>query len=399
MNYKKQMIDAPKEIPLLEQEKIDDIGLRYERRTGKKVAYSRLGKICFVSAVVLLAFVMIIFFVRSDLEGQGDILGDDTDKTTESGNEESSDTSSESLSDTKLPVVLPIDTDTPSENKKPITFDEFYSFDYSLVPENANAILPMDLSMASSGVTYINNYTGLVFDAAALLAKKFDNNNYEMLSTVDTDAPKVLIIHTHATEAYSEDGAIFYEKEDEIGRSSDNGENVVSLGKLMSDILNEKGISTLHCSINHDSVQYKDSFLRSRKTILEYLKKYPSIEFVIDLHRDSIMKPNGDLIRPVTLVDSEAVAQVRCIVGSEWGGYECPAWQDNLSLALKLREKLNANYMNLCRPTELREYTYNQELSKYSMMIEIGSSGNSLVEAKRAVELVADAIVSIVAQI
>ena len=392
MNDEKRMIDAPQDVPLLEQEKIEDIGVRYGHRRGKILISPRLRRIYFLSVVILISFLVIIIFMRYDLY-RGNLYPDDTDKASETGGE-----SSDISSDTDISVIAPVDTQSPSENKKPTSLDELYSFDYSLVPENATAIVPMDLSMASSGATYINNFTGLVVDANALLSKKFNGNQYEMLSL--TEAPKVLIIHTHATEAYSEDGAIFYESDvDEIARSSDNEENVVSLGKLMSDMLNEKGIPTVHCTIMHDSLQSKDSYLRSQKTIMEYLMKYPSIELVIDLHRDSIMKPQGELIRPVTLVDSEAVAQVMCVVGSEWGGESCPAWQDNLSLALKLRERLNADYKNLCRPTELREYTYNQELSKYSMMIEIGSSGNSLEEAKRAVALVTNALVGIIAQI
>ena len=70
-------------------------------------------------------------------------------------------------------------------------------------------------------------------------------------------------------------------------------------------------------------------------------------------------------------------------------------WQDNLSLALKLRKELNDKYLNLCRPIELRETSYNQELSRYSLHIEIGASGNNLKEAKRSCELVAQAIAEI----
>ena len=66
---------------------------------------------------------------------------------------------------------------------------------------------------------------------------------------------------------------------------------------------------------------------------------------------------------------------------------------------MKLREKLNGDYINLCRPTELREYTYNQELSRYSLTLEIGSSGNSLEEARRAVVLVTNALVSMMADL
>ena len=396
MNDKKRMIDAPDEIPLLEQERIEYMGEDFRRRRIRRILSSRIIKISFLCAILLLVFFVIIFVVKEDLFKKDDFSDDNTDKTDEIITDPQSDTSS--VSDTEASVTVPVDTFIPSDNKNTMTLDKLYSFDYSLVPENASAILPMDLSMASSGVTYINNMTGLVFDAAALLSKKFNSNEYEMLSAVQ--GPRVLIVHTHSSEAYSEDGAIFYENGDEeIARSDDSSQTVVSLGKIMSNVLNENGISTVHCTLKHDSIQYKDSYLRSEKTILEYLEKYPTIEHVIDLHRDSVMKPSGELIRPVTLVDFEAVAQVRCIVGSNWGGEACPSWQDNLSLALKLRERLNAEYMNLCRPTELRENTYNQELSKYSMTIEIGSAGNSIEEAERAVELVANAIVYIFSKI
>ena len=74
------------------------------------------------------------------------------------------------------------------------------------------------------------------------------------------------------------------------------------------------------------------------------------------------------------------------------GGEECPGWEDNLALAQKLRNALNDSYENLCRPTSLKPSTYNQEFSKHSLLLEIGTSGNSLEEAKISAELVAKAI-------
>ena len=393
MNDKKPMIDSPRQIPLLEQEKIEEIDIIYKRRRGRRFSPARLKKIYFLSAMLFFALAVVIVFLHVDFSMGDKNIVNDTDKGSDTIAEESREISN----DTEVMATLPAETEPEPEDKKPITLDKLYSFDYSLVPENASPILPMDLSMSSSGTTYMNNFTGLIFDANALLSKKINGSQYDMLSA--SEAPKVLIVHTHATEAYSEDGAIFYDNDsEELARSSDNEENVVSLGKLMSDILNQKGIPTVHCAVMHDSVQTKDSYSRSEKSIREYLMKYPSIEIVIDLHRDSIMKSDGSLIRPVTLVDSEAVAQVMCVVGSDWAGEACPRWQDNLSLALKLRERLNTEYTNICRPTELHEYTYNQEISRYALTIEIGSSGNSLVEAKRAVEIVSHALAGIVAE-
>ena len=200
----------------------------------------------------------------------------------------------------------------------------------------------------------------------------------------------MLILHTHGTEAYSEDGAIFYEDDGgELARSEDARNNVVAVGKVLADALNEAGISTLHCTVMHDQAQYKDAYSRAKETVQRYLMEYPSIRLVIDLHRDSILKSDGSLVRPVTVADGKAAAQVRFVVGSSWGGEAHDTWERNLSLALKLRASLNEETPRLCRPVYLKSSTYNQELAPYSLLLEIGSSGNSLEEAKRAAVTVA----------
>ena len=84
-----------------------------------------------------------------------------------------------------------------------------------------------------------------------------------------------------------------------------------------------------------------------------------------------------------------------CVVGSDWAGDAHPEWQNNLSLALKLREKLNGECENICRPVYLKPNTYNQELAPYSLLIEVGAEGNSLTEAQRSAELLAKTLVSL----
>ena len=75
---------------------------------------------------------------------------------------------------------------------------------------------------------------------------------------------------------------------------------------------------------------------------------------------------------------------------------ECDNWENNLALALQLREKLNSKYTSLCRPAYLRSSTYNQELAPYSLLLEVGACGNSLEEAKRAAALVATELSDII---
>ncbi len=289
------------------------------------------------------------------------------------------------------------DTQKPAENVSS-NGNGIYDFDYSQVPEGHTPIIPMDLSLSQYGASYINNTTGYKPNVPALLNKDLTpNNNYQPLSV--SKGPLVLIVHTHATEAYSEDGAISCPEGEEDIRTSDTSKNVVSVGKTIADVLNQEGVPTAHCTIMHDSIQYKDSYARAEETIKKYLAEYPTIKLVIDIHRDSIIKSSGEIVRPVTELDGKSSAQIMCVVGSEWEGSKYPNWENNLSLALKLRELLNSECSNICRPVFLKSHTYNQEFAPYSLLLEVGASGNSLEEAQRSATLIAQKIVELMKEI
>lgn len=285
------------------------------------------------------------------------------------------------------------------EGADKLTDEELYSFNYEMVKSGETAIVPMDLSLSGYGAHYINNSTGYSPDTAKLLSASLEQTiDFDYLST--TGSPLVLIIHTHATEAYSEEGAIsYYDDGGEYARSKNKAENVVAVGKALADELNRLGIATVHSEKLHDELQYKDSYSRAEETIKSYIEKYPTIRLVIDLHRDAVVKSNGDIVRPVAIADGEAAAQIMCVVGSDYGGEACPNWERNLSLALKLREMLNGEYGNICRPPYLRSSTYNQEIAPYSLLLEIGASGNSLSEAKRSAIIVAEALAELIKQL
>ena len=255
----------------------------------------------------------------------------------------------------------------------------------------------MDLSLDSYGATYINNSTGVSPDVEALLnASLGERPPLEYLSS-SSSSPRILILHTHGTEAYMEDGAISYDDVGgELARSADKTKNVVSVGKVMAQRLNELGIPSMHCEIMHDDGGYRDAYSSAEKTVRKYLELYPTIQLVIDIHRDAVIKSGGEIVRPVTVTDGEATAQVMCVVGSCWGGEENSRWERNLSLALKLRQELNGDGERLCRPACLKSSTYNQEIAPYSLLLEIGSIGNSLEEAERAALRVADALSKII---
>lgn len=288
----------------------------------------------------------------------------------------------------------PPETDSPPS----IDRDELYYFDKSLVPEGEIAIVPMDMSLASYGENYIYNDTAYAPAVSALrdASGVIPAFNYMGSAVYPIGDPVVLVIHTHGTEAYSPEGSISYKDEGELARSRDITENVVAVGAVFAEALNEKGVRTVHCEIMHDKESYKDSYIRAASTIAQYLAKYPSIQYVIDLHRDSLTKADGSLIRPVTVVDGTPTAQVMCVVGSNYNGADHPDWQNNLSLALKFRTALNEKYGNISRPVYLRASAYNQQYAPLSILLEVGASGNSLSEAKNAAILAADVLAEII---
>ena len=278
-----------------------------------------------------------------------------------------------------VPSETPLETSKESESssKEPST-------EHPPNAENAFPILQMDMSLLSYGKYYIYNDTDLNPNIAELSSASLKN-------LYQSDAPLVLVIHTHATESFMPEGAKYYIDEGELARSHDTSENMIAVGMEFVKILEENGIPTLHCVILHDKESYRESYSRAAESIERYLQEYPSIKYVFDLHRDSLMRSTGELISAVASVNGENTAQVMPVVGSGYNG-----WEENMSFALKLRAKLNGEYTNLCRPVCLRASNYNQGLSEISVLIEIGTSGNSLSEAKKAASLTAQAIADLI---
>ena len=387
-----------KEIPRLNDGRVEYDEIRFERLKQRKL--NRLYPLTFFTSILilLLCACMVGFSIFGGLDisklmsdifpwlGTGGLPADDPFDTTDD---------TEASDDTDNEMSKPQE-DTDKEDAPvsgTVDRDSLYEFDYSRVPSGETPIIPMDLSLLSYGSEYIHNSTGLDPDLRRLLAVELGYGELEYLSSA---APTVLIIHTHGTEAYSKDGAISFKDDGgELARSTEKEKNVVSVGKALGEALKRRGINSVHCEIMHDYDGYRDAYTRAEETIRNYLKRYPTIQLVIDLHRDSIVRSSGELVRPITVVNGRASAQVMCVVGSNWGGEENPRWEANLALALQFREYLNNEYEGLCRPAYLKPSTYNQELAPFSMLIEIGAAGNSIEEAYAACDAVAEGICAV----
>ncbi len=240
----------------------------------------------------------------------------------------------------------------------------------------------------SYGGVYMKNSTGTSVNIKQLLYKKLD------FIIEKNDSPQVLIIHTHTTETFMEKEADYY-TEDDKARTTDNNKNMAKIGKIITKKLNDNGIKTIHDTTKHDYPEYTGSYTRAAKTITSYLKKYPSIKIVLDLHRDSV-SVDGGKAKLVTQINGKNAAQVMLVMGSQTGGITgFPNWKENLSLAFKLQQTIEAKYPSLARPLMLASKKYNQSLSKGSLLIEFGTEANTLSEAAYSAELVGDSLVSL----
>ncbi|MBE6810305.1 MAG: hypothetical protein E7521_04515 [Ruminococcaceae bacterium] len=207
--------------------------------------------------------------------------------------------------------------------------------------------------------------------------------------------PQVLILHTHATESYLRHNEKYY-TENDTARNTDNAYNMVALGKIIADRLNDAGIVTLHDTTQHDNPSYNESYSRAADTICKYTEKYPSIKIVIDLHRDAIAANDTDKVKVTTEIDGKKAAQIMLVMGSQSGNVKnFPNWKENLKLATKLQQTIEVMYPSLARSIHFMSKNYNESLTTGSMLIEIGTDGNTLTEAKYSAELLSNALINL----
>lgn len=204
----------------------------------------------------------------------------------------------------------------------------------------------------------------------------------------DATEPVVLIIHTHGTESYLPDGVNYYTENDTF-RSTDINENVVSVGKVISDELNKAGIVTIHDTTMYDEASYNAAYTNSRNAVKKWLAEYPSIKCVIDVHRDAIVTADGKNIKPLVNIDGTDTAQLMLVVGTNEAGAAHPDWKTNFSFAACLQQKANIQFPRLMRPLNLRRASFNQQLCQGFFLLEVGSCANTITEARSAALLFA----------
>ena len=204
--------------------------------------------------------------------------------------------------------------------------------------------------------------------------------------------PTVLILHTHATESYTRTTQEYTESSPY--RTLEESYNMLSIGDCVAQILRENGITAIHDRTLHDYPNYNSAYSHARTTTEQYLDQYPSIQLILDLHRDASEGANGQL-RTLSTVDGVTAAQLMLVMGTNAGGLTHSNWEQNLSLGLKLQTQLERQAPGITRPISLRSQRFNQDLSPGALLVEVGAAGNTHAEALLAAEQLAYAIVAL----
>ena len=199
--------------------------------------------------------------------------------------------------------------------------------------------------------------------------------------------PKILIYHTHTTEAYTATKASPYVQTSTY-RTRDAGKSVIAVGEALAQRLRTQyGFSVIHDATDHEPPSLKTAYDRSEQTMLSYLERYPSLVLFIDIHRDA-SSDTSDYV----MVDGLPTARLMCVVGQGTKYAEKPDFETNYALASTLTENLRHIDKRLARDVRVKTGRYNQHVGQMNLLIEVGHNANTLEQALNAVPSLAESL-------
>ena len=203
--------------------------------------------------------------------------------------------------------------------------------------------------------------------------------------------PWVWIIKIDGAEAYTPTADSQYKEFGGDYRTNDDKYNMISIGDELARLLQEGGLNVIHDRTPYDLNDYLDSYDNARAAIQKHLKENPSIEMVLDLHRDAAERPDGSQWATSATVNGENSAQQMLVEGTKVN-YVHPNWKTNLSIAEKMNVLMERIAPGVTRPIDLRRQRFNQDLSIGSLIVEVGAAGNTHQQAKNSMAVLAEAI-------
>jgi stage II sporulation protein P len=195
------------------------------------------------------------------------------------------------------------------------------------------------------------------------------------------EGPQVLIYHTHSQEGYVD------------GVEGDASTSVLAVGDYLEQLLTEKGFRVLHHKGEYDLKDRNHAYSDVLPVLEQIMAENPSIEVVIDLHRDGV----PETLHLVTEVEGRPTAKIMFFNGlskttaqGELGYLPNPYIENNLALSFQLQLAAEEYYPGWTRKIYLKGFRYNQHVCSKCLLVEVGAQNNSLEEAKNAMIPLAD---------
>lgn len=200
---------------------------------------------------------------------------------------------------------------------------------------------------------------------------------------INKDKDYVLIYHTHGTEAY-------LPITDNRFHTTDSKYNMLTIGKIISDSLISHGHKTTYIDLYHDTPSYNKSYVRSLNTITNVMKDNDNLKIVFDLHRDGIEEDASYIERAIKEskieIDGKNVATFSFVIGPD-----SPNRDQVLKFAKYIKAVSDHVYPGLCKGIVIKPTgKFNQFVTDYYALIEVGSNLNTIEEAKESAKLIGE---------
>lgn len=202
----------------------------------------------------------------------------------------------------------------------------------------------------------------------------------------NAEVPQILILHTHSQEFFANSDT----------NNIDTG--IVGVGDYLTELLTKKGYNVIHDRSVYDYVNgvldRNNAYTLASLGAEEIIEANPSIEIVIDLHRDGIADESKHI---TSMVDGKEVAPIMLFNGISYtnklGNIDYlynPYIEDNLATSLQMKLKAEEYYPDVFRKIYIKGYRYVLHLKPRSMLIEAGFQTNTKEEVCNSMELLAN---------
>lgn len=264
--------------------------------------------------------------------------------------------------------------------------DSYYEDDSttvsSMVEANNKLLTQIQTLESSRNYTYLIKNFYIVDSTTYTTDKEFDVDKLldkDLTISINSDKPQVLIYHTHASEAFAD------------SRKNKVEDTIVGVGERLTEILEDQyGINVIHDTSVYDMMggtfdRGTKAYDYSLKGVKKILQENPSIKVIIDLHRDE-----GE--KRVTRINGKDTAQIMLFNGlsrNARGDNEYIPNENlvgNLAFSLQLELQAMKEYPSLMKKIYLKSYRYNLHLLPRATLVELGTSNNTVEEAKNAME-------------